>query len=221
VKSKRWLKWLVLGVGTAAIVLAGIGWMGTVVAQAAAGPRTSAGSIAGHGGFGGWLVDMQALLAEALGIEVEELEAAQQAAHEAAIQQLLDQGQLTEEQAELASAANRLKSYLDREAFVAEALGISVDELEAAAAEGQTLSDLLEAQGLDSATYRENLAAAEQAAIAQAIQDGAITQDQVDRLQATGFHGFGGGRGWHGFPRGGFFFPQNPESAPDVDTLFG
>ena len=217
-KSKKWLKWVILGVGTAAIALAGIGWVGTAVAQAASGPRTSSGSVAGHGGFGHWLVDMQALLAEALGIEVGELEAAQQAANEAAIQQLLDQGQLTEEQAELASAANRLKSYLDHEEFVAEALGISVDELEAAIAEGQTLSDLLDAQGMDSAAYRENLAAAQQAAIAQAVEDGAITQEQADQLQEFGLGHFGFGTGRHGFRGGGFFAPGLPDRAAE-DSL--
>ncbi|HLF37997.1 MAG TPA: hypothetical protein VI520_08695 [Anaerolineales bacterium] len=219
-KDKSWLKWLVLGVGAAAMVLAGIGWVGTAVAQAAPGPRTHTGSIAGHGGFGHWLVDMQALLAEALGIEVEELEAAQQAANEAAIQQLLDQGQLSEEQADLASAANRLKSYLDREAFVAEALGISVPDLKAAVAEGQTLSDLLDEQGLDSATYRENLAAAEETAIAQAVEDGVITQEQADQLQDRGPGHFGFGPGHGGFHPGGFFGPGVPERAPE-DTLNG
>jgi sulfur carrier protein ThiS len=220
VKGKSWLKWLVLGVGAVAIGVVAVGWAGTAVAQAASGPRTSTGSIAGHGGFGHWLVDMQALLAEALGIEVEELEAAQQAANEAAIQQLLDQGQLSEEQADLASAANVLKSYLDREAFVAEALGISVADLKAAVAEGQTLSDLLDEQGLDSANYRENLAAAEQAAIAQAVEDGVITQEQADQLQERGPGRFGFGPGRGGFHPGGFFGPGIPERAPE-DTLNG
>jgi sulfur carrier protein ThiS len=220
VKDKSWLKWLVLGVGAVAIGVVAVGWAGTAVAQAASGRRTSTGSIAGHGGFGHWLVDMQALLAEALGIEVEELEAAQQAANEAAIQQLLDQGQLSEEQADLASAANVLKSYLDREAFVAEALGISVADLKAAVAEGQTLSDLLDEQGLDSATYRENLAAAEQAAIAQAVEDGVITQEQADQLQERGPGRFGFGPGRGGFHPGGFFGPGVPERAPE-DTLNG
>jgi uncharacterized protein YidB (DUF937 family) len=163
---------------------------------------------------------MQALLAEALGIEVEELEAAQQAANEAAIQQLLDQGQLTDEQAELARAANRLKSYLDREAFVAEALGISAADLKAAIAEGRTLSDLLDEQGLDSATYRENLAAAEQAAIAQAVEDGAVTQEQADQLQERGPRHFGFGPGRGGFHPGGSFAPGLPDRAPE-DTLNG
>jgi sulfur carrier protein ThiS len=220
VKGKSWLKWLVLGVGAVAIGVFAVGWAGTAVAQAASGPRTSTGSIAGHGGFGHWLVDMQALLAEALGIEVEELEAAQQAANEAAIQQLLDQGQLSEEQADLASAANVLKSYLDREAFVAEALGISVADLKAAVAEGQTLSDLLDEQGLDSATYRENLAAAEQAAIAQAVEDGVITQEQADQLQERGPGRFGFGPGRGGFHPGEFFGPGVPERSPE-DTLNG
>jgi len=220
VKGKSWLKWLVLGVGAVAIGVVAVGWAGTAVAQAASRPRTSTGSIAGHGGFGHWLVDMQALLAEALGIEVEELEAAQQAANESAIQQLLDQGQLTEEQAELARAANRLKSYLDREAFVAEALGISAADLKAAIAEGQTLSDLLEAQGLDSATYRESLAAAEQAAIAQAVEDGVITQEQADQLQEFGPGRFGFGPGRDGFRRGPFFAPGPLDRAPE-DSLNG
>ena len=219
-KGKSWLKWLVLGVGAVAIGVVAVGWAGTAVAQAASRPRTSTGSIAGHGGFGHRLVDMQALLAEALGIEVEELEAAQQAANESAIQQLLDQGQLTEEQAELARAANRLKSYLDREAFVAEALGISAADLKAAIAEGQTLSDLLDEQGLDSATYRENLAGAEQAAIAQAVEDGVITQEQADQLQERGPGRFGFGPGRGGFHPREFFGPGVPERSPE-DTLNG
>lgn len=220
-KSKKWLKWVVLGVGTAAIALAGIGWVGTAVAQAASGPRTSRGSVAGHGGLGGWLVDMQTLLADALGISVDRLEAAQQAANEAAIQQLQDGGYITEEQAELARASNRLKTYLDREALVAEALGMSPEELTAAIEDGQTLSDLLEQQGLDRSTYSENLAAARSAAIDQAVEDGVITQEQADQLQDFGFHGFGPGHGWHGFPPGGLFFPRTPDDGPDVNTLFG
>ena len=217
-KSKRWLKWLVLGVGTAAIVLAGIGWVGTAVAQAASGSRTGTHALAGHGEFGGWLVDMQALLADALGISVDKLEAAQRTAHEAAIQQLLDQGQLTEEQAELARAADRLKGYLDRKALVAEALGISEADLEAAVAEGQSPSDLLSAQGLDPAEYRENLTAARESAVARAVEDGAITQEQVDQLRefGPGHHGLGPGGG--GFGRGGFFAPGVPDRTPD-DTL--
>ena len=214
-KNKRWLKWLVLGVGTAAIVLAGIGWVGTAVAQAASGPRTGTHALAGHGEFGGWLVDMQALLADALGISVDKLEAAQRSAHEAAIQLLLDQGQLTEEQAELARAADRLKGYLDRKALVAEALGISEADLEAAATEGQSLSDLRDAQGLDPAEYRENLAAARESAIARAVEDGVITQEQADQLRefGPGRHGLRPGRG--GFGRGGFFDPGPPGRAPE------
>ncbi|HEY4667108.1 MAG TPA: hypothetical protein VIH26_07380, partial [Anaerolineales bacterium] len=81
-----------------------------------------------------------------------------------------------------------------------------------------TLSDLLDAQGMDSATYRENLAAAQQAAIAQAVEDGAITQEQADQLQEFGPGHFGFGPGRHGFRGGGFLAPGLPDRAAE-DSL--
>ena len=182
----------------------------------------------GHGGFGrgpgfdrfGSGIDYHALLADELGIKVEELQAAHESAGQAAFEQMLEEGIITEEQAELRAAAQALKEYVDRDALMAEALGISVDALEDARAEGKTLSELLEEQGLESATYRENLAAAHEAAIAQAVKDGVITQDQADLLQSfpAGECGFGrGGRG--GFRGGGFFGPGMKPAPADVDTL--
>jgi hypothetical protein len=216
--TNQWIRRLLLGIGTAGLAVAAVSLASTAVAQAATGSRAV---TAARGSFGFGLVDMQALLAEALGIRVEELEAAQLEANEAAIQQLQEAGYLTDEQAELARAANRLKPYLDREALVAEALGMTVDDLDQAIQDGQTLSELLEQQGLDRATYAENLAAARSAAIGRAVEDGVITQDQADQLEDFHLQGFGPGHGWHGFPRGGSFVPRTPDSAPDVDTLFG
>ena len=65
---------------------------------------------------------------------------------------------------------------------LAEALGMSVADFEAAKAEGQTVRDMVEAQGVDLAEVRAAMATVRQAAIDQAVADGRLTQEQADRL---------------------------------------
>jgi hypothetical protein len=91
-------------------------------------------------------------------------------------------------------ARKDLQGYLDRDAMLAQALGISVEELDAARAEGKTLRDLIADSELDAETLREKLQEAHEAAIAQAVEDGVITQEQADDM-ADGMgrgHKFGG-----------------------------
>jgi hypothetical protein len=99
--NAKWLKWI-LAAGAVLVVPVLVGIYGVSIVQASTGPEL-AGSIDGpntlaHPGFGG--SDMQALLAEELGISVEELEAAQQAAFEAAVAIAVDEGKITQEQAD-------------------------------------------------------------------------------------------------------------------------
>ena len=165
-----------------------------------------------RGAVPGGAIDGNALLAEALGISVEELQAAREQANQAALDQALAEGIITQEQADQIAVRKDLQSYLDRNALLAEALGMTAEELQAAFDEGKTLSDLLGEQGLDAATVRENVQAAFEAAIAQAVEDGVITQEQADALPSSkgfgrgkgfpGAEGFPGGRGFRG--RGGF-----------------
>lgn len=141
-------------------------------------------------------IDEQALLADALGITVEQLEAARETANQAAIAQAVAEGIITQEEADAMQARKAVKSYLDRDALLATALGMTTKELQAAYAAGKTLTELMAAQGLDAATVRENLQAAHVAALAQAVADGVITQEQADEMQLDG-RGFGampGGR---------------------------
>jgi hypothetical protein len=63
---------------------------------------------------------------------------------------------------------------------LAEALGISVEELEAAQAEGQTFFNLAEANGVELEELWQVMQDARAEAIEQAIADGAITQEQAD-----------------------------------------
>ena len=70
---------------------------------------------------------------------------------------------ITQEEADEMQARRAMASYLDRDALVAAALGMTVEELEAAYAEGATRSTLAAEKGLDEAAFQ---AALEQAKFA-------------------------------------------------------
>lgn len=153
----------------------------------------------GRGAFGD-RDNFQARLAEELGVTVEELDAARAAAFEATLAEAVEAGQLTQQQADHMLAMQALRAYIDPQAIMAEALGITVEELEAAQAEGKTFRDLMDELGLDAATVQANALAAYEAAVQRAVADGVITQAQADVILASPHFGmFGhGGRG-HGF----------------------
>lgn len=132
------------------------------------------GSSKGAGRIGG---SSDELVAEALGITVDELDAAYLEAANAALDQAVAEELLTQTQAD--SLRERLESAgsngfhlggrgfnlfgsdtIDSEALLAEALGISADELQAAYDEAQA------------------------AAVTQAVADGELTQEQADILTA-------------------------------------
>lgn len=191
----------------------------------------------GHrGGFGGMgrapkgvagSIDENALLADALGITVDELQAARETANQAAIEQAIAEGLITQEQADAMLARKNVQSYVDRDTLLANVLGMSVEELQTAYANGATLSTLMSAKGLDAATAREKLQTAYTEALAQAVKDGVITQEQADALAQEG-RGFGmmpgrmgmssEGRG-RGRGRGGC--GNEAPGAPDTDGSSG
>ena len=198
------------------------------------------------------------LLAEALGITVEELQAAKEVARAAAIEQAVQEGLITAEQAEQL----RERSFgfwpgarfdIDRDQLLANALGISVQELEAARSQVRETrlaalvdagrltreeADLLLARAavrdyIDRDALAEMIQNAYESAVAQALADGAITQAQADQLLERlsnldfGFDGFGPGprfRGpglHHGGPHQGgpgSFAPRNDIEAPALGT---
>lgn len=125
---------------------------------------------------------MDAALAEELGISVEELQNARQEARISALEQAAEEGLISEERAELMIAHLALAGTIDRGELVAEALGLTLEELEAARAEDLTLRDLIFEQDLTPAEFRENLKMAYEGAIEQAVIDGVITQRQADLL---------------------------------------
>ena len=163
--------------------------------------------------------EYQALVAEALGISVEELQAAYEQADKAALEQAVANGDITAEQAEMIQAQEALRSYLDKDALMAQALGITVEELQAARDAGKSTATLLDELGLTAAEVQTALQAAYEQAIQQAVSDGVITQAQADTILAEN-HGFRlpgfdkGGRGRHG----GFPGMPDDSTAPSVET---
>ncbi|MCP4358973.1 MAG: hypothetical protein GY796_13215 [Chloroflexi bacterium] len=174
----------------------------------------------------------QAALADELGITVEELTAAQEAAKETVIQQLVTDGTITQEQADAILSGEGLRGgfepLLQREeitAVIAETLGITVEELEAAHDEGKTLTDLAEEQGIEMETVQAAIQEAHEAAVLQAVEDGTITQEQADWMLEHGANGRGGPRGNGGFGRGGHrggpqggFGPGGSQGSPADDS---
>lgn len=194
------------------------------------------GLIGGFGHFGGdgdWL----AYLAEALGITVDELEAAQEEAYAAAMADAVTAGEITQEQADEMLARRALSAYIEHDAILATALGMTVEDLESALAGGQSLGAIIAERGIDAATLQANAQAAYEAAVQQAVTDGVITQAQADELLSGGGlnpfglggggHDWPGGRGGHGGRGGrgrGFDLAPDattPEAAPETtDTGF-
>ena len=102
----------------------------------------------GHGGKFGTSFDYDGFLADELGVTVEELQAARQAAHEAALEQAVAEGLITEEQAELIKARQALREFINHQEIVSQALGIDVSDLEAAREEGKPIPYILGELGL-------------------------------------------------------------------------
>lgn len=165
-------------------------------------------------------------LADALGITLEELQAAEADAKTAAIDEAVSQGLITQAQADALKAGtgrDRLgrllvgsESEIDTDALLAEALDITAAELDAAQAEAkdaalaaavtdgrltQAQADLVKAQQALRTYMDENDAYGQ--IVTQAVSAGALTQAQADALIAAqdthgGFGGFGGRHGGRG-----------------------
>ena len=170
-----------------------------------------------HGRFGGD-IDYDALLADALGITVEELQSGREKADLAALEEAVAKGYITEEQASLMKARAALEKYIDRNELTAKALGITVEDLESALQNAKTFKDLLDESGLDAETFHTNLQAAYKEAIQQAVTDSVITQDQADLLLEQELNGPMFGGGMHGFrrpPMGDG--PMNPDQNQNLE----
>jgi hypothetical protein len=240
---------LVLGalavlVGFGATVYRTVSAAATTVSQSAEVQVSQAGR-----GPGGKVSDTD--LAAALNIPVDQLTAAREKAQAAALKQAVDQGLMTQTQADDLAAGSgalpfggRWESYLsqkgiDPNALLADALGITVDQLSAAQTAAQTAArssrtgtggadgqmtqeqtDLMQAEQTLRAneSFQSAMQTAFEAAVKDAVSSGVITQAQADLILANqtgsafgaGMHGLDGMRGGHHGGPGG--------AAPDSSS---
>lgn len=84
---------------------------------------------------------------------------------------------------------------------MADALGMTVEELDAAHAEGKTLSEIAEGQGVDLAEMRDTMRAPFKQMLDQAVADGTLTQEQADSIRQHMADRQGPWEGRDGYPR--------------------
>ncbi len=232
--SKRMKKWAAIAsVGLAVMVLAALA-LPVAASEAVTTP------VERWGGPGGG----STYLADALGISVDDLQAAEETAHEAAIQQAVDEGLITQAQADAIlehSGAFGFRGFripfvdmsgIDMDALLADALGVTTDELTAAreAAADATLAQAVEdgyitQEQADLMQARKALAeylrdtGAYDAAVQQAVADGVITQEQADAILENSRGFFGGFDGMRGGRRGGMPGGEMPGGFNPGDML--
>lgn len=182
-------------------------------------------------------------LAESLGVDMELVQAAIEAVHAEAIAQAVADGTITQEQAdaiaERAALQSIIRDIFDRDAMAAvtaDALGMTVEELQAAHDEGIRLPELAAEAGIEMSVIGDAIEAAKAEALQTAVADGLITQEQADAITsrdnnrprqgqngdcglggqqggpANGGHGHGGGRP-NGQPNGQFNGQQQPQGT--------
>jgi hypothetical protein len=217
-------------------------------------PQSAPNALKGAGRGGQADTAQDTDLATALGITLEKLQAAYQTANTEALKEAVSQGLITQAQADQITA-NGLPNHtlrefgrpgttgIDYDALLAQALGITTDQLksarqqvetariDAAVASGQmTQAQADEMKARDAlagdAKFQASMKTSFEAAVAQAVSDGVITQAQADQiiknntsmpfLGGQGGPGGHGGRGGHGGPGG--LDPQSQQANPAPST---
>ncbi len=172
-------------------------------------------------------------LAKALGISVDELNAAYEKANAAALEQAVKDGLITQAQADQLSNGKAVFPFggrwsgwlgqkgIDYDALLADALGITTEKLQEARAQArdaqidqavtdgkltQEQADLMKGRSalFASQDFRSAMQTAFEAAVKQAVSKGVITQAQADLiLKNQDGVGFPGMHGFDGHPGGG------------------
>lgn len=98
-------------------------------------------------------------------------------------------------------------------AAFAEKLGVSVEDLDARLAKGETMADIASSKGLSADQFTTLMADARAQALDQAVKDGSLTQAQADWMKQRGAGMMAGGRGMRagrGAGQGQFGNPDCP-----------
>ena len=238
-KFKKIIPIVAVGALAIAVVLGVVGYR-TVKAAA---PAATAYAINAHGIRGGFS-DQE--LADALGVSLETLQAAYKTADTAALKQAVEQGLLTQAQADqLAARENKLGFHrgfgggtIDYNALLADALGVSVDKLQEAYTKAFTAridsavasGEITQAQAdlalgrnalSNNSDFQAAMKSAFEAAVNAAVKSGVITQSQADQILSNQAGTGLGPKGFGGFDGFEGFGGRGRHGGPDGDWLPG
>lgn len=132
----------------------------------------------GRGQYYQGILDKDAFVADALGISEVALDSAEQASYDAKIAERVAEGDMTAEEAANKVAIHDFKDGIDDDSVLAQALGISVNDLNTARAANTSYEDLLTNLGLTNDDVRANTTAIKEQLVADAIADGTLTEEQ-------------------------------------------
>jgi polyhydroxyalkanoate synthesis regulator phasin len=192
--------WTIAGAATLVAVLGAVAVVGVVAAQ-----EPSEGWPAWASGFP---QQMKEAVASALGISVDEYDAAVETARDKVLERAVTEGHLTQEQADRMrermgqrfefgpgmrgrgawgpGMMGPVMGWADAEnspmALAAEALGMTADELLAELRDGKSIADVANERGVDPQTIADSILANMKDKLAQAVADGKITQEQADHI---------------------------------------
>jgi len=186
--------WKIMGVAAVVAILGAIAVVGVVAAQ-----EPTDGWQAWASSFP---QQMKEAVASALGISVEEYDAALTTAREQVLERAVSEGHLPQEKADwMRERADQGfgfgpgmkgrgvwgpgKGWVDSEsspvAVAADALGMTADELWAELKDGKSIADVANERGIDPQAVADAVGAGFAERLDQAVADGKITQEQADQ----------------------------------------
>ncbi len=182
-------KWaLVAGGGLIAAVVLAVAALGGSISQAQT-PTDSSGARTAY----------EQALADQLGVSVDQLEAARQAALNNVLEQAVANGKITEEQAQnirdhpfaarrglLRNAAQRLHNAVaDVFSAAAKTIGISNDEMKTDLQNGQSLAQIAADHNVSTDALKAGITSEVQSQLDQAVANGTIDQAKADKISAA------------------------------------
>jgi len=131
---------------------------------------------------GGADIDYDALLVEALDITTAELQEAREEAFTTAVELAADEEYITQRQADMILAVRAMKGTINQGELIADALGISLEELQEAR-QNRALQQLIKDLDMTQADVREAVLEQYEEVVDQAVEEGLLTEEQAETLR--------------------------------------
>jgi len=178
-------KWKVAAIVLAVVIAAGTA-AGVALANTSSSPVTTPG---------GYWQEFVTKLAANLGVSQQQLSSALTATKQQMLEEAVQQGKLTQAQADKIASRpgffpfgfGRGKGpgfgiFGNRKNMIAQALGLTLDQLNSKLQAGENLPQIVTGQGMTMQQFQQKMLTLEQQALSQAVSQGKLTQDQANGI---------------------------------------